>query len=142
LTISSKDAENLELLEDPENVYNLPERTLTAQADMREFKREYAEGYIPKVVETSDGRTKKYKLVTLRDGDPENPKNWPLRRKWVCTMTVGWVCFAVAFASAVITPGIDPMAAEFGVSSEVGLLSITLFVIGFGVGRKSSPWVS
>lgn len=51
-------------------------------------------------------------------------------------MTLGWVCFAVAFGSAVITPGIFGVAERFNVSEEIALLSITLFVVGFGIGRK------
>lgn len=44
------------------------------------------------------------------------------------------VCFAVAFNSAVITSDIGGVAAEFHVSEEVALLSVTLFVLGFGIG--------
>jgi hypothetical protein len=50
-------------------------------------------------------------------------------------MTLSWICFAVAFSSAVVTPGIQGVAEEFNVSEEVALLSITVFVIGFGIGR-------
>jgi hypothetical protein len=54
-------------------------------------------------------------------------------------MTVSFVCFAVAFASAVVTPGIEGVAEEFDTSFEIALLSITLFVIGFGIGRMQPP---
>ncbi|MBO1764917.1 MFS transporter, partial [Escherichia coli] len=43
-------------------------------------------------------------------------------------------CFVVAFNSAVITADLEGVSAEFGVSEEVSLLTITLFVVGFGVG--------
>ena len=45
------------------------------------------------------------------------------------------VCFTVAFNSAVITADIGGVAEEFGVSEEAALLSVTLFVIGFGIGK-------
>ena len=49
-------------------------------------------------------------------------------------MCVAVTCFVVAFNSSVITADIEGVAQEFNVSEEVALLSITLFVVGFGVG--------
>lgn len=48
---------------------------------------------------------------------------------------IAMVCFTVAFNSAVITSDIEGVAEEFGVSQEAALLSVTLFVIGFGIGE-------
>lgn len=75
-----------------------------------------------------------YKLVKFAPGDPEDPKNWSKAYKWWCTMVVAVTCFVVAFASSVITADIGGMANEFGVSYEAGLVSISVFVVGFGVG--------
>ncbi len=47
------------------------------------------------------------------------------------------VCFVVAFASSVVTADIEGVCETFGVSEEVGLLTITLFVVGFGIGKWS-----
>jgi len=77
---------------------------------------------------------KDYKIVAFAPGDPEDPKNWSKARKWYCTMVVAVTCFVVAFASSVITADIGSMAKEFGVSYEAGLVSISVFVVGFGVG--------
>lgn len=49
-------------------------------------------------------------------------------------MVVALTCFTVAFNSAVITADLEGVAEEFHVSMEVALLTITMFVIGFGVG--------
>ena len=38
------------------------------------------------------------------------------------------------FASSVMSPGVSDIAIEFGVSSEVAILSTALFVLGFAVG--------
>lgn len=43
----------------------------------------------------------------------------------------------VAFASSVITADIAGVVKEFGVSEEVALLPITLFVVGFGIGTNN-----
>lgn len=72
--------------------------------------------------------------MQFEENDPENPKNWSKAFKWYCTMVVAVTCFVVAFASSVITADIGGPVEEFGVSEEVALLSVSLFVVGFGVG--------
>ncbi|SPQ18500.1 9546dfef-2f69-4169-988a-2ecb98ad9bb6 [Thermothielavioides terrestris] len=82
-----------------------------------------------------DGETKQdYKLVSFAEGDPENPKNWSKLCKWYITMVVAFTCFVVAFCSSVITSDLGGVAEDFNVSREAALLTITVFVIGFGVG--------
>ncbi|KAL1862769.1 hypothetical protein VTK73DRAFT_6656 [Phialemonium thermophilum] len=49
-------------------------------------------------------------------------------------MVVAVTCFVVAFASSVITADIVGVQKSFHVSEEVALVSITVFVVGFGVG--------
>lgn len=116
---------------------NLPNRTLSNGANLAEYVVETREGQIPGPVEP-DGQ-RRYRLVTFQPGDPENPKNWSKAFKWYITMVVALTCFVVAFASSVVTPDIDGVAEEFNVSTEVALLSITLFVVGFGVGEPLPP---
>lgn len=120
---------------DPELDVNLPYRTLTAEANMKEYTSEEPTGEIkgPNIV-GPNGEQQQYKLVTFTPGDPENPKNWSKAYKWYCTMVVAITCFVVAFASSVITSDITGMADEFDVSEEVALLSISVFVVGFGIG--------
>lgn len=86
------------------------------------------------VTSRTSGYVEKFKLVTFTIDDPENPKNWPKWKKWWCTAMISLVCFTVAFCSAVITADIGGVSKEFGVSEEVSLLTITLFVVGFGIG--------
>lgn len=76
----------------------------------------------------------RHKLVTFAPHDPENPMNWSKAYKWYCTSVVALTCFVVAFASSVITADIEGVMEEFNVSEEVALVSISLFVVGFGVG--------
>ncbi|VTT64161.1 unnamed protein product [Fusarium fujikuroi] len=94
--------------------------------------------YETREIKTRQGEAKTCKIVCFSANDPTNPKNWSKARKWVVTLTLSWVCFAVAFASAVITPGIAGVVERFDTSSEVALLTITLFVYGFGIGRRSA----
>lgn len=109
----------------------LPYRTLTENADMAEYTTETATGTITrKVTSNKTGKTEDYELVTFTPGDRENPKNWSKAYKWWCTMVVAVTCFAVAFNSAVITADMIGPQETFGVSEEVALLTITVFVVG------------
>ena len=121
---------------DPDYV-NLPYRTYSnGQALREEFTGERPSGEVIRTVKSNlTGRIERYELITWTVNDPENPKNWSKPFKWWCTMTVAATCFVVAFNSAVITADIMGPAREFHVSEEVGLLAITVFVVGFGVGK-------
>lgn len=116
---------------DPES---LPYRTLSENANLDEYTTENPLGHITSVVVDPKGNKKEYQLVTFTPGDPENPKNWSKLYKWYCTMVVATTCFVVAFASSVITADLVGVEETFDVSEEVALLSITVFVIGFGIG--------
>lgn len=115
---------------------DLPYRSVTNDANLEEYTRETATGEIIKPVKSSaTGKMEDYKLVTFTIDDPENPKNWSKLMKWYCTMVVSFTCFVVAFASSVITADIEGPSETFGVSREVSLVVVTVFVIGFGVGK-------
>lgn len=131
---------------------NLPYRTLSATANLNEYTVEVPGGEIPGPLEpvreptqeeleaiasghpSTHTEQRRYRLVTFEPGDKENPKNWSKARKWYCTMVVAVTCFVVAFCSSVVTADTLGPAKRFHVSEEVVLLSITLFVIGFGIG--------
>ncbi|KAK3938732.1 major facilitator superfamily domain-containing protein [Diplogelasinospora grovesii] len=115
---------------DPNLDVNLPYRTLTADANMAEYQCETKKGEIPGPPDSE----RHYKLVTFHENDPENPKNWSKAYKWYCTMVVAITCFVVAFCSSVITADIIGVAEEFHISEEAALVSISVFVVGFGVG--------
>jgi len=64
-------------------------------------------------------------------GDPGNPMNWSRRKKWCTTFALGSVTFCVTLASSVFSPGTEIAAREFGVPTEVMVLSTALFILGF-----------
>ncbi|KAJ9303288.1 hypothetical protein DTO271G3_662 [Paecilomyces variotii] len=114
---------------------DLPLRELNDNANLEEFTSETRTGNIIKPVKSNvTGQMEDWKLVTFKIDDPENPKNWSKAKKWWCTMCVAWTCFVVAFASGIITAGLEGPEKTFHVSEEVALLTITVFVVGFGVG--------
>src|SRR3954447_19828048 len=122
--------------QDASDVLDLPYGILNDNADMEEYLEETTTGVIPKrIVSRVTGNLEDYELVTFTINDPENPKNWSKAYKWYCTMSVALTCFVVAFCSAVITADLEGPSRTFHVSTEVSLLTITVFVIGFGVGE-------
>lgn len=123
------------LREQTSDPLGLPYRILTSDANFEEYTRETAEGHIVRPVKSHvSGKIEDYELVTFKINDPENPKNWSKGIKWYCTMVVAFTCFTVAFSSAVITADLIGVAEEFHVSYDASLLTITLFVMGFGLG--------
>lgn len=119
---------------------DLPLREVNPDANLEEFTTETRTGNIIKPIKSNiTGQIEDWKLVTFKIDDPENPRNWSKLYKWWCTMVVAWTCFVVAFSSSVITADLEGVSATFGVSEEVSLLTITVFVIGFGVGMCYPP---
>lgn len=119
---------------DPNFDLNLPYRTLSTAANMAEYTSAEPAGEIPAgPIDPVSGH--EYELVAFAPNDPDNPKNWSKAYKWYCTMVVAFTCFVVAFASSVITADMLGVEKEFNVSEEVALVSITLFVVGFGIGE-------
>jgi hypothetical protein len=110
---------------------------LTSTANFNEYNVENKEGEIDGGLEP-DGEHD-YKLVTFKPDDPGNPKNWSKAYKWYCTMVVAVTCFVVAFCSAVITSDLVGVQKQFNVSEEVSLLTVSVFVVGFGVGEFHLP---
>ncbi|KAJ5431721.1 hypothetical protein N7445_008219 [Penicillium cf. griseofulvum] len=78
----------------------------------------------------------KENIIVGWDGpdDPEMPLNFPTWRKWVITMMLGMMTICVTFGSSVFSTTTKPTAKKFGVSSEVMVLGISLFVLGFAFG--------
>lgn len=75
------------------------------------------------------------RIVSFVEDDKENPMTaWSDARKWFQTVNLGIICFMVAFASGVVTGDMEGPQKTFNVSEEIVILTVTLFVVGFGVG--------
>lgn len=79
-------------------------------------------------------------LLTLQvdwDGpdDPENPKNWPNKKKWAATITVSFFTFISPVSSSMVAPALSSIAAEFNVTDQVvSQLMLSVFVLAYAVG--------
>ncbi|KAI0782198.1 MFS general substrate transporter [Abortiporus biennis] len=76
----------------------------------------------------------KVKLVTWLDNDPEDPRNWSDLYKWYLTGVCALGVVTTAFSSAVITGDFKDIMSEFHIGVVVVSLSVSLMVVGFGVG--------
>lgn len=133
--IRSHNGPNRHIEADALDELNLPYRSATAEPTIQTCTTETLSGNIRCEMQSNrTDRTERYEVVTFTVDDPENPKNWGKPFKWWCTMVVAFTCFTVALNSAVITANIRGPAEEFGVSEEVSLLAVSMFVVGFGIG--------
>lgn len=72
--------------------------------------------------------------VDFTPSDPYNPQGWTTGKKWFITILSAVSTLAVTFVSSAFSGGLPYVIEEFHVSTEVSILGISLFVVGFGVG--------
>ncbi|KAL6237566.1 hypothetical protein BDW75DRAFT_238177 [Aspergillus navahoensis] len=75
-----------------------------------------------------------YIVTWLPDGDPRDPMQWSRLRKWLYTFQVAIATLAVTLVSSAYSGGLQGIMSEFDISSEVGILGLSLFVFGFAIG--------
>jgi DHA1 family multidrug resistance protein-like MFS transporter len=68
------------------------------------------------------------------DDDPENPYNWPLPEKVLLIVLISFLTTSVYMGSAIYTPGIDEIMADFNITRVKATLPLSMFVIGYGLG--------
>lgn len=66
--------------------------------------------------------------------DPANPKNWSVAAKLFVVIQVCFLTLESVMGSALYSPSTGLLKDEFGISSELALLPMALFIIGFAVG--------
>lgn len=72
--------------------------------------------------------------VKFEPGEKANPKNWGVMYRWYLTGIAGLLVLNSTFASSSPSGIIPDMIAYFGMSREVAILTISLFVAGYCVG--------
>ncbi|KAF6827086.1 MFS multidrug transporter [Colletotrichum musicola] len=66
--------------------------------------------------------------------DPSRPRNWSPARKWTIVATNSLATFMVSFSSSVFSGYIVQVGREFHMSTDVSLLGVSLYVLGFAFG--------
>lgn len=66
--------------------------------------------------------------------DPENPQNFPSNRKWGLLALMAGITFISPLASSMLSPAIEYVGAEFGVTNEAILsLTVSIYLLGYSV---------
>ncbi|KAJ9668644.1 hypothetical protein H2201_001286 [Coniosporium apollinis] len=66
--------------------------------------------------------------------DPMHAQNWPLREKLAVAAMLGYTTLVAAFGSSIFSAATQTVATVFGVSTIVGTLGVSLYVLGFATG--------
>ncbi|KAG6809193.1 hypothetical protein H0H92_001192 [Tricholoma furcatifolium] len=73
-------------------------------------------------------------IVEFEPGKGENPREWGAAKKWFLTVATSFLCLAVALGSSIVTGDLAGPTETFHAPQEVINLTVTMFVVGFGVG--------
>ncbi|KAJ4161601.1 uncharacterized protein LMH87_007632 [Akanthomyces muscarius] len=73
-------------------------------------------------------------VIDFLPEDSFNPLSFSKGRKWLIITIQASATLAVTFASSAYSGGIREVSVDFGVSEEVAILGISLFVLGFALG--------
>ncbi|KAK0645337.1 putative MFS-type transporter [Lasiodiplodia hormozganensis] len=66
--------------------------------------------------------------------DPMHAQNWPLKKKLATAVMLGYTTLVAAFGSSIFSSATRVVAQKFEVSTEVGILGVSLYVLGFATG--------
>ena len=67
--------------------------------------------------------------------DPENPKNWPTKRKWAAVLVVSSFTFISPVSSSMVAPALPQMKQDLHVDNEVlSQMMLSIFILAYGVG--------
>lgn len=73
-------------------------------------------------------------VVNWKPLDAENPKNWTTTyRSWL-TFQIGMLSMAASLGTAITSPAANIIADDFGISHELIILNVSLYLLGFAFG--------
>ncbi|KAJ8523509.1 hypothetical protein ONZ45_g32 [Pleurotus djamor] len=69
------------------------------------------------------------------EDDPENPRNWSLRKKWTTAAIVSFYTFVSPLASSMMAPGLLQVADQYHVTNPTTLaMTLSIFLLAFALG--------
>lgn len=70
--------------------------------------------------------------------DPENPMNWPAKKKWTIIAALGAITFIAPLASSFFAPGVPQVMRAFDVTSNLmATFVVSVYLLGFALGMFS-----
>ncbi|KAJ5121266.1 uncharacterized protein N7515_009227 [Penicillium bovifimosum] len=74
-------------------------------------------------------------IVEFTDAnDPLHPQNWSFGRRLTISVVLAYTTFVSSFASAIYSSAVQEISVNFHISTEVAILGVTLYVLGFASG--------
>lgn len=119
---------------DPEKDPNSQDVTLPTDTQGREETRTTPDDSGSQPSRTVEAKDNASFQVDWEDGDQANPRNFSFWYKSWITFQLGMLALASSSASAIISPASQAISSEFGISAEVTVLNISLYIVGFAVG--------
>lgn len=78
--------------------------------------------------EQTEQNAKDPNIVHWEENDKENPRNWSTAYKSWITFQLGMLALAASLGTSIISPAENAIAEYAGVSSEVAVLAISLYM--------------
>lgn len=70
-----------------------------------------------------------------RPDDPENPKNWSIRKKWGATVCVSMFTFISPVASSMVAPALIKVEKDLNITTQIERnMVMSIFVLGYAIG--------
>ncbi|KAL2360448.1 hypothetical protein RJZ56_006674 [Blastomyces dermatitidis] len=66
--------------------------------------------------------------------DPLHPQNWPMRKKVFTGIILGWTTIISSFTSSLFSTATADVSRIYGISTQVAILGLSLYVLGFATG--------
>ncbi|CAO2651070.1 Nn.00g093670.m01.CDS01 [Neocucurbitaria sp. VM-36] len=73
-------------------------------------------------------------IVTFSPDDPDDPRNWPLSRKWLMVAAIIPLDLSVSWGASGFSPAAGDFAKDVGVSPLVATLGLSMYVLGLAFG--------
>ena len=84
--------------------------------------------------EKDEADEKKTYLVDWEPDDRANPRNWSTSYKSWITLQLGMLALSASLGSSIISPAEDAIMADTHISSEVAVLPVSFYILGFAFG--------
>jgi len=76
-------------------------------------------------------------VVAFAPGDADDPRNWPLARKWLMVAAIIPIDLSVSWGASGFSPAAADFASDMGVSHQVATLGLSIYVLGLAFGPMS-----
>ena len=86
---------------------------------------------------TDAAETSKDPNLVTWDGpdDPTNPKNWPVKEKWILTVLVSLFTFISPVSSSMVAPALTKLGKDLDMQSDIEVeMALSIFVLGYAFG--------